>query len=175
MNTKGLFFGLFTAAVVITPLANSIQPANAHQGKPDGSSSTLITNAFKGKTDGSTLIASYPGQSIEKRINNAIKKSSLSSSDRAAFVKNLAKAAFYSVGGKYNVMVFNLEQPHSDGRLKGVQLYKSQKWGGTTYGIWVFERGTFINKGDGGYINWAFKGSFNRKGNQGKRVVFRKR
>ncbi|MCY9376009.1 hypothetical protein MOF34_12935 [Bacillus sp. T17B1] len=28
--------------------------------------------------------------------------------------------------------------------------------------IWVFEDGSFTNKGDGGWINWAFRGWFDR-------------
>ena len=156
MKTKELFFGLFTATLMISPLANTIQPANAAQGK----------------LEGSTMIANYPGQTIEKRINNAIQKSSLSSANRGAFVKNLVHTAFYSLGGKYNVMVFNLEQPYRQ-TLEGVELYKHAKWGGTTYGIWIFEKGTFTNRGDGGHINWGFQGNWRRKGKQGKHVIFR--
>lgn len=36
------------------------------------------------------------------------------------------------------------------------------------YGIWAFENGEFTNKGDGGWINWAFKGSFDRDGSHVK-------
>ncbi len=32
------------------------------------------------------------------------------------------------------------------------------------FGIWVFEDGEFTNKGDGGWINWAFRGWFDRDG-----------
>lgn len=34
------------------------------------------------------------------------------------------------------------------------------------YEVWVFNSGTFTHAGDGGYINWAFSGSFDRNDNQ---------
>jgi hypothetical protein len=33
---------------------------------------------------------------------------------------------------------------------------------GVVYGVWIFEQGTFVNNGDGGYINWAAYGLINR-------------
>lgn len=38
----------------------------------------------------------------------------------------------------------------------------------------VFEDGTFVNNGDGGYINWTFVGSFDREEGSGT-VDFHKR
>lgn len=67
-------------------------------------------------------------------------------------------------GQQYNVMVFNLEQPYQD-ILKGVIHQRVLPYGRTMkYGIWVFEEGEFFNQGDGGDINWAFKGWFDRNG-----------
>eukprot|EP00168_Porphyra_purpurea_P009778 TRINITY_DN2399_c0_g1_i1.p1 TRINITY_DN2399_c0_g1~~TRINITY_DN2399_c0_g1_i1.p1 ORF type:complete len:181 (-),score=72.57 TRINITY_DN2399_c0_g1_i1:328-870(-) len=68
----------------------------------------------------------------------------------------------------YNVMVFNRQVKYS-ARLKGIAYYKSFKYSGITYGIWVFRSGTWINRGDGGFINWAFIGKFKRSG---KTVTF---
>ena len=42
------------------------------------------------------------------------------------------------------------------------------------YGVWIFESGTFVNQGDGGFINWAFAGNCKRTGKDGKTVVFSK-
>ncbi|MBF2016528.1 MAG: stress protein [Rivularia sp. T60_A2020_040] len=103
-------------------------------------------------------------------IQNTIK----TSNNREGFVKNLAENAFYATDRKYNVMVFNLSQPYKNG-LRGVQFYKSARYDNVQYGIWIFKDGQFINQGDGGYINWAFKGSFKRTGHQGHHVKFRKR
>jgi hypothetical protein len=35
---------------------------------------------------------------------------------------------------------------------------------GVNLGVFVFKEGTFVNHGDGGYINWAFRGEFKRDG-----------
>ena len=63
------------------------------------------------------------------------------------------ESSFYASGQKYNVMVFNLSQEYED-HFNGVQFYGSAVYDGITYGIWVFEDGSFTNKGDGGWINW---------------------
>ena len=67
-------------------------------------------------------------------------------------------------------MVFNLSQGYHNG-LRGVKFYGSANYHGVIYGIWVFESGQFTNQGDGGWINWAFKGWFDRNG---QTVTFRK-
>ncbi|EIE23408.1 hypothetical protein COCSUDRAFT_62943 [Coccomyxa subellipsoidea C-169] len=90
--------------------------------------------------------------------------------DRGGFVKNLSNACFYSLGQRYNCMVFNLGQEYQWTDQQGIVLYGSGVYQGITYGIWGFTSGTFDNQGDGGYINWAFFGNFDRSGNH---VVFK--
>jgi len=89
--------------------------------------------------------------------------------DRPGFVKNLMESTFYDAGQRYNVMVFNLNQEYKN-RLRGVVFYGSTNYHGITFGIWAFQSGEFTNHGDGGWINWAFRGWFNRND---KHVVFR--
>lgn len=96
-------------------------------------------------------------------IGNSIADAIKSSQNRDGFVKNLMESSFYASGQKYNVMVFNLSQEYED-HFNGVQFYGSAVYDGITYGIWVFEDGSFTNKGDGGWINWAFRGWFDRDG-----------
>ncbi|OJH61898.1 stress protein, partial [Bacillus subtilis] len=43
-----------------------------------------------------------------------------------------------------------------------VQCCGRTVYDGISYGIWVFEDGTFTTKGDGGWINWDFRGWFDR-------------
>lgn len=76
------------------------------------------------------------------------------------------ETAFYESGQHYNVMVHNLSQPYED-KLNGVKQYGSATYDGVTYGIWIFEDGEFTNQGDGGYINWAFRGVWERPDNGG--------
>ncbi|MED1773665.1 stress protein [Bacillus velezensis] len=97
-------------------------------------------------------------------IGNSIADAIKSAQNRDGFVKNLMESSFYASGQKYNVMVFNLSQEYED-HFNGVQFYGSAVYDGITYGIWVFEDGSFTNKGDGGWINWAFRGWFDRDGN----------
>ncbi|GAB0496955.1 hypothetical protein MMPV_008276 [Pyropia vietnamensis] len=88
--------------------------------------------------------------------------------DRGAFVRSTRdKVAYWHMrNGKqiiddYNVLVFNRQQPHEED-LSGVEMYRDFKYQGITFGVWVFDKGTFTNQGDGGYENWAFRGSFDR-------------
>lgn len=94
-------------------------------------------------------------------ITNLIVSSIKSSRDRSGFVKNLMNGAFYGAGQRYNVMVFNLSQNYQQS-FRGVKFYGSAVYDGVTFGIWVFEDGEFLNQGDGGWINWAFSGWFDR-------------
>lgn len=93
--------------------------------------------------------------------------------NRDAFVKNLMETAFYKADQRYNVMVCNLNNDY-EAHFNGVQMYASADYNGIIFGIWVFEDGEFINRGDGGWINWAFQGWFERSGDQGHYVTFHK-
>lgn len=66
-------------------------------------------------------------------------------------------------------MIFNLGQPH-EVKFENVSSYKNVYKYGTTYGVWIFKKGRFENKGDGGYINWAFSGWYDQNG---KTIDFR--
>jgi hypothetical protein len=90
--------------------------------------------------------------------------------DRATCVKNTAQEAYNQARGKRNVMVFNLQQKYSH-RLVGDD-FRRASCNGIPLGVWTFRSGTFINKGDGGYINWTFIGNFRRTGHQGGTVIF---
>ncbi|MEU6332811.1 stress protein [Streptomyces sp. NPDC047049] len=99
-------------------------------------------------------------------IANKIEAAVKTAQNRDGFVKNLMETAFYESGQHYNVMVHNLSQPYED-KLNGVKQYGSATYDGVTYGIWIFEDGEFTNQGDGGYINWAFRGVWERPDNGG--------
>jgi hypothetical protein len=60
--------------------------------------------------------------------------------------------------------VINLNVDHED-NFSGIQYYKSfQASDGTPYGIFLFCSGDFHLKGDGGWINWGFIGTYERNG-----------
>ena len=77
--------------------------------------------------------------------------------------------AFFESGQQYNVIVMNLSQGYNSDQLQGVQYFDTVDYDGITFGVWIFEEGTFINEGDGGYDNWAFRGWFERTGTMRKR------
>lgn len=89
--------------------------------------------------------------------------SDLAIEDRGEFVKEAVNKAFDHAGQRYNVMIMNLSQGYAN-RLTGVKLYATVHWGRVYYGLWVAEAGEFTNTGDGGYINWGYRGWFERHG-----------
>jgi hypothetical protein len=93
-------------------------------------------------------------------VANAI--SQISTEDRGAFVSEAVGKAFDADGGDYNVVMMNLSQGYDALGLEGVKLYANVSWGSIHYGLWIVEAGTFENTGDGGYINWAFQGWYDR-------------
>ena len=160
LSFKTLFLNLLAATVVLSPLT-ALKPASSESITVDNLKADLIAQAG----------VEVPIDPVElgNTVNDAVK----TSRNRSGFVKGVMQSAYYNVGNKkYNVMVFNLSVDH-EARLNGVKAFKRASYDGVTYGIWIFENGTFINKGDGGYINWAFKGDWNRTGHQGHTVTFR--
>ena len=94
--------------------------------------------------------------------------------NRAGFVKNSMKTAFNMYNGQYNVMVFNTGRNFEDkfrGVIKEYEVIYDGWIGNVPYWVWIFEEGEFTNKGDGGYINWSFIGSFEKND---KHVIFTK-
>ena len=88
----------------------------------------------------------------------------ISGVDRGEFVEQAVQEAFDRDGGDYNVVMHNLSQGYEE-NLEGVKLYANVRYGKVNYGLWIAEGGEFTNTGDGGYINWAFRGWFDRDDN----------
>ncbi|MGG0418705.1 stress protein [Priestia aryabhattai] len=104
-------------------------------------------------------------------IGQAIADAAKTADNRSGFVKGAREKAFYEAGEQYNVIVMNLSQGY-DEKLQGIQYFDTVDYDGVTFGVWVFEDGTFVNEGDGGYDNWAFRGWFERTGDDDKTVNF---
>jgi hypothetical protein len=170
MNAKGLFFGFLTATLALTPLA-TLKPASAVEQFNQQTIQSAHTEANL-IAQGSAAAAgdlAIGAAELGLQINNLV----VASKNRPGFVKGLMEQATYAARGKYNVMVFNMSQPYNR-NIRGVKFFKQANYQGVPYGIWIFEDGTFTNKGDGGFINWAFNGRFQRSGNQGHTVTFQK-
>jgi len=96
-------------------------------------------------------------------ISQAIADAAKSAANRDGFVKDLSYLAYFNAGHQaYNVIVMNLSQPHDPSGLQGVVGYSDATYDGVVYGIWIFREGTFVNQGDGGWINWAAYGVIDR-------------
>ena len=167
MNNKRLFLRLFTIALVVTLAINSlignIKPVDARIIEPVNFSVVKPVKILS--------FLDFSG------LEDLIRSTKDTTNNREGFVKKLAESAFNQLTDeKYNVMVFNMNQSYTE-RLNGVQLFKEEVYddgfnGDIHYGVWIFEDGEFINRGDGGYINWAFQGWFERTGDQGHHVIF---
>lgn len=85
--------------------------------------------------------------------------------ERGNGTQELVAEARRKTEGKYNIMVIKAGHNYD---INGISpyLYKTEEKevGGTRYKIYAFNEGTFVNRGDGGYINWAFWGNFTRDG-----------
>ncbi|MFF3652610.1 stress protein [Streptomyces sp. NPDC002181] len=140
-----------TAAFAADAPAQS-RPA-AVQGAVPGEAGTLA-----GKIDvGSALI------DITKKIMDIVTDAIERKQNRSGYVKSLMEGAFYQTGQRYNVMVINNANSYTP-KLRGV-VYDAKVSGiHGTYRVLVFESGEFTNHGDGGWINWAFRGWFDRNG-----------
>ena len=85
--------------------------------------------------------------------------------EREAFVRTLLETVISYTRGRWNVMVFNMQQSFDFNPDYEWTWFDSRTCNGIQYGFWVF-RGPvrFVNQGDGGWINWGFYGLFNRDG-----------
>ena len=129
---------------------------------------------------GSTCHAQAPGVGASVNANidvnalvSTIQQAVASAQNRDGFVQTALDETFYKAGGSYNVMVCNMNLNPDDTGLQGVQFFQPFTYSGIPYGIWVFESGKFVKPGDGGYINWAFRGKFQREPNSGTVTFFK--
>ncbi|RSS83692.1 stress protein [Streptomyces sp. WAC06614] len=118
-----------------------------------------------GRVDAVTAIVDITAR-LYNIINDAVERGQ----NRSGYVKSLMEGSFYEAGQRYNVMVINDANRYST-HLQGV-VYDAKVSGvHGTYRVLVFESGQFTNHGDGGWINWAFRGWFDRDGGN---VTFRR-
>lgn len=101
---------------------------------------------------------------ISGKLVNIITEAIKHNQNREGYVKSLTEGAFYDARQQYNVMV--IKEGHSyTANLNNIVFDANISGGGyPTFKVLVFSSGTFTNHGDGGYINWAFKGWFDRNG-----------
>ena len=94
---------------------------------------------------------------IKNIIDNIDKKEA-----RGCFTQNLAKNLYKESNCSCALVCSNAIK--STGHYHH-EIVKYDRW---EYNIYLYPKGSksnFINQGDGGYINWAFYGDFERDGN----------
>lgn len=139
-----------TAAQAATDPAPAPAPAATQQAEV-GTASILSPLV---RVDVINIIGGIVASAIEQAQANAT---------RDAFVKSQLEQAWNKNGGRYNVMVINNKLNYSLD-LRGVVgdvTYNHNVYG---YRVLIFESGTVVNRGDGGWINWGFQGVWNRNG-----------
>ncbi|MCP9956650.1 hypothetical protein [Streptomyces sudanensis] len=122
--------------------------------QPEGTSETT----GRGTVEVITKVIELTGK-LYQIVNNAIERNQ----NRSGYVKSLMEGSFYEAGQRYNVMVINDANRYSS-NLHGVVYDAKVRGIHGTYRVIVFESGQFTNHGDGGWINWAFRGWFDRDG-----------
>lgn len=128
-----------------------------------GFGATAATAAPTTTTESTSISAEIPVTIDPVAIGDAIAQATKTANNREGFVRDVSYQAYYNAGGQqYNVVVMNLSQDHDPSGLQGVVGYSDATYDGVVYGVWIFEQGTFVNNGDGGYINWAAYGLINR-------------
>lgn len=126
---------------------------------------------------GSKCHAQLVGASVNidgNALADTIQQAIVNAKNREGAVKSMRETAYYQTKQRYNVMVFNLNQNYDASQLSGVKSYTTLTYSQIPFGVWIFESGTFVNQGDGGFINWAFDGNCKRTGKNGMTVVFSK-
>jgi hypothetical protein len=129
--------------------------------------------AAQDKTGGASKASESAQLVVDFDLNKAIDEivgAINAEKNREAWVRALLEQTRSRTKGKVNVMVFNLQQSFEFNPPNGTFKFKQATFDGgaggkITYGVWIFHSpGVFKNKGDGGFINWAFYGSFHRDG-----------
>jgi hypothetical protein len=143
------------AAAVAAPVGQNSGAVNAAPARVTGISIDVTTNVL----DLTTKVYEIVSQSIAHNQN------------RPGYVKALMEGAFYDARQKYNVVVVKADHPYTANLSHVVYDATVHGSGYPSYRIMVFETGSFTNRGDGEFINWAYRGWFDRNG---MTVTFRK-
>lgn len=148
-----------TAAVLgAATIAGVLLPAAAAQAAPAEAPNAVSKAGKSDLADAGFVIAS--------QINKIVSEAHAQSSNRAGYVKSLQEGVWWSINRRLNVLVIKARHPY-DAQFSGVAFDRVVSADGfPAFRVVAFQSGTVTNKGDGGYINWAYAGSFNRSGNK---------
>lgn len=106
----------------------------------------------------------------QSSVEDGIELKTLVRNKRENFLRDTVNRAFSRYGGRCNVLMYNAlsgRVPHAE--FHGIRTRYVVYYGSfhrIPYRVVVFRSGTFIRQGDGGFINWRFRGSFRRSGSR---------
>lgn len=139
---------------------------------------TLVVGSATGATAATAPAVSQPAASVgaqsegislgagslqvASQIYDLVVQQIESGANREGLVKSLREAAWYAHDESKNVLVIKADHNYT-ADLQGVTLdavYRLDR--NPSFRVVVFDSGTVTNNGDGGYINWAFQGWFDR-------------
>jgi uncharacterized protein involved in copper resistance len=156
--TRPLALGVATAAMVAVPVATAA-PALAADQAPDRAQAPRAQVAAAQGPGSVDLISGYLG--VANQILDIVVAQVETDDNREGWLQALQNAAWYQFDESKNVMVIKADQYQGD--LQGVQLDAVYKYPGLPdMRVLVFDSGSVTNTGDGGYINWAFQGWWDR-------------
>ncbi|MDK1472915.1 hypothetical protein QNO07_05625 [Streptomyces sp. 549] len=152
-------------------LGSLLVPASMAAAAP-AKQNTAVTQPGEVRAAGIKIDVVTSTVDISNRLYNIISQAIAHKQNRSGYVKSLREGAFYDARERYNVMIIKADHKYSS-NLKRI-VYDAKVKGGNypTFRVIVFESGSFTNRGDGGYDNWAFRGWYKR---DGMTVNFRKK
>jgi hypothetical protein len=150
---RPLALSVAATTLVAVPLAAGTS-AEAAPAQP-----TAAAAAADGKPGSVDLISGY--LTVANQILDVVVAQVETNQNREGWLQSLQNAAWYQYDQGKNVMVIKADQYEGD--LQGVQLDAIYKYPGLPdMRVLVFDSGSVTNTGDGGYINWAFQGWWDR-------------
>ncbi|MGJ9412884.1 hypothetical protein ACHAAC_09260 [Aeromicrobium sp. CF4.19] len=151
--------GLAAAALAAAATVSTIPPASAAPAPVAVSAADTDLNFPKGAAS-----VAYGTVDLASKIYRAISSAIETNANRSGLVQAFQNGAWYEAGESKNVLVMKADHPY-DADFQGVELDATYSVDGyPKFRVVVFESGTVTNNGDGGYINWAFRGWFDRDG-----------
>jgi hypothetical protein len=149
-----------SAALVAVPATTLATPAHAADSGASTQAAQSAQAAQASSGAGSVdLISGYLG--VANQILDIVVAQVETNNNREGWLQALQNAAWYQFDESKNVMVIKADQ--YEGNLQGVQLDAIYKYPGLPdMRVLVFDSGSVTNTGDGGYINWAFQGWWDR-------------
>lgn len=139
-------------------------PAFASETGPTNNPEANVTaGAVTAKGSGSVDIISGTAGIAQQILSIAQKQADIDN-NRDGVVRGLMEAGWFETGEKRNILVIKADHPYT-ADLKGIVSDAVYHYSGyPDFRVVAFDSGTVTNKGDGGWLNWAFRGWFDRDG-----------